>query len=196
MFDQFKNKFPLDDKHWDNYISCFHRISVPAKTILLHEGEISKKLFLIEKGCIRVWLNTDGKDITLQFFFENRTVASIESFVKRFPSPVNIETIEASVLWWIHKKDADRIIEEIKNIPELRDKFINAIFDRTFDYMKHFFSFIKDSPTERYLNLVKETPHIVKRIPQHYIASYLGISPVHLSRIKNKLAKRKHNSPI
>ncbi len=190
MFDQFKNRFPLDEEHWNQYINCFKRIQVPAKTILLKEGEISKKMFLIEKGCIRVWFNNNGKDITLQFFFENSTVSSIESFRKKFPSPVVIETIEPAVLWWIHKKDVDKIIAEISEIPALRDKFINALFERTFDYMKHFFSFIKDTPSQRYLNLLEEKPQIVKRIPQHYIASYLGISSVHLSRIKNKLARK------
>ncbi|MBB5637043.1 CRP-like cAMP-binding protein [Pedobacter cryoconitis] len=191
MFDQFKNKFPVNEQKWNDYISCFKRLEVPAKTTLLQEGEISKKLFLIEKGCIRVWFNNNGKDVTFQFFFENSTVASIESFRKEFPSPVSIETIEPSVLWWIHKKDIDRIIEEIKDVPLLRDKLINALFDRTFDYMKHFFSFIKNTPTERYLNLLQEKPQIVQRIPQHYIASYLGVSTVHLSRIKSKISKQK-----
>ena len=189
MFEQFRNIFPLDDDKWDAYTGCFKRIKVPAKTILLNEGEISKKLFLIERGCIRVWFNNNGKDITLQFFFEQNVVASVESFRKNIPSPVTIETIEPSVVWWIHKKDLDRIVEEIKEIPQLRDMFINAIFERTFDYMKHFLSSIKDTPQQRYLNLIKEMPQIIKRIPQHYIASYLGITTVHLSRIKIKLAK-------
>src|ERR1700712_4021524 len=109
MFDQFKHKFPLNEKQWCDYISCFKRIEVPAKTTLLREGEISKKLFLIEEGCVRVWFNNNGKDVTFQFFLENTTVASIESFLKKFPSPLIIETIEPSVLWWIHKKDVDRI---------------------------------------------------------------------------------------
>lgn len=192
MFEQFKNKFPLSQAHWNDYVSCFKRITVPAKTVLLKEGEVSKKLFLIEKGCVRAWFNNNGKDVTFQFFFENNTVASIESFRKNFKSQVVIETIEPTVLWWIHKKDAERIIAEISEIPALRDTFINVIFERTFDYMKHFFSFIKDTPSQRYLNLIEEKPQIVKRIPQHYIASYLGISSVHLSRIKNKLANKTH----
>lgn len=196
MFDQFKSRFPVDEERWQDYLSCFNRMEVPAKTILLQEGEISKKLYLIEKGCIRVWFNNNGKDITFQFFFENNTVSSIESFRKKFPSPVVIETIEPSVLWWIHKKDVDRIIAEISEIPTLRNKFIDALFERTFDYMKHFFSFIKDTPSERYLNLITEKSQIIRRIPQHYIASYLGVSTVHLSRIKNKLANKKPKNGI
>ncbi|WP_026729834.1 Crp/Fnr family transcriptional regulator [Flavobacterium denitrificans] len=191
MFNQFRNKFPFTDEKWNEYINCFNRIEVPAKTVLLEEGEISKKLFIIEKGCIRVWFNNNGKDLTSQFFFENQSVASIESFMKQFPSPVVVETIEPSVLWWISKKDVDKILEEIKEIPELRDRLINMLFQRTFDYMKHFFSFIKDSPTQRYLDLIKEKPQIVQRVPQHYIASYLGVSTVHLSRIKSKLVNKK-----
>ena len=191
MFEQFKHKFPIDDEKWNDYVRHFNRIEVPAKTILLHEGETSKKLFLVEKGCIRVWFNNNGKDITYQFFFENNVVASVESFRKNMPSPVTIETLEPSLVWWIHKKDLDEIIEEIKAIPELRDRFIDALFDRTANYMNHFFSSIKDTPQQRYLNLIEEKPQVIQRIPQHYIASYLGVSTVHLSRIKSKLAKEK-----
>ena len=191
MFDQFRNKFPLTDEKWMEYTNYFNRMEVPAKTILLEEGEISKKLFIIEKGCIRVWFNNNGKDLTTQFFFENQSVASIESFMKKFPSQAAVETIEPSVLWWISKNDLDKILEEIKEIPELRDRLIDVLFQRTFDYMKYFVSFIKDSPTQRYLNLIEERPQVLQRVPQHYIASYLGVSTVHLSRIKSKLLHSK-----
>ncbi len=191
MFDQFRNKFPLTDEKWLKYTSYFNRMEVPAKRILLEEGEISKKLFIIEKGCIRVWFNNNGKDLTTQFFFENQSVASIESFMKKFPSQAAVETIEPSVLWWISKSDLDKILEEIKEIPELRDRLIDMLFQRTFDYMKYFVSFIKDSPTQRYLNLIEERPQIIQRVPQHYIASYLGVTTVHLSRIKSKLVHKK-----
>ena len=189
MFEQFRNRYPVGDDKWADLISCFKLMKVPAKTVLLKEGEISKRMFLIETGCIRVWFNHNGKDITTQFFFENNMVGSIESFRKNIPSPVSIETIEPSVIWWISKKDLDRLIEEIKEVPVLRDQFINAIFDRTYDYMKLFLSSIKDTPQQRYLDLIQEKPQIIQRIPQHYIASYLGITTVHLSRIKSKLTK-------
>ncbi len=191
MFEQFKDKFPLDNNTWDTYVSYFKRLEVPARTVLLNEGETSKKLFIIEKGCIRVWFNNNGKDITTQFFFENNMVASIESFRKSTPSQVTIETIEPCFVWWIFKKDLDSILEAIKSTPRLRDLFINGIFERTFEYMKHFISFIKDTPQQRYLNLIKEKPQIILRVPQHYIASYLGVTTVHLSRLKSKLAKEK-----
>ena len=190
MFEKFRSRFPVSDERWDNYVSCFKRLEVPAREVLVREGEISKKLFVIEKGCARVWFNNNGKDVTFQFFFENNSVASIESFRKKIPSMVTVETVEPCVLWYIHKKDLDRILDETNEIKILRDKFIDIIFQRTFDYMKHFFSTIKDTPTQRYLDLIAEKPEIVLRVPQHYIASYLGISTVHLSRIKSKLAHK------
>lgn len=189
MFEQFRHKFQLNNDKWNEYVDCFNQIEVPAKTTLLQEGEVSKKMFFIEKGCVRVWFNNSGKDITCQFFFENETVGSIESFRKNMPSQAAIETVEYSVLWWIRKRDLDKIIREITAIAPLRDMFIEKIFERTFDYMKYFFSSIKDSPQQRYLDLIKERPEIIKRVPQHYIASYLGISPVHLSRIKRTIAR-------
>jgi len=66
---------------------------------------------------------------------------------------------------------------------------LDFIAGRQFHYMKQLISFIKDKPQDRYLNLLRDHPEIVQRVPQHYIASYLGITPVSLSRIRNKLLK-------
>lgn len=126
-----------------------------------------------------------------QFFSENSLFSSIESFRKNVPSLVGFETIESCILWRIHKKDVEKILQKVFVNEEMRAIFLDKIFERTFSYMKHFFSFIKDSPQQRYINLSKEHPEIIRRIPQHYIASYLGITTVHLSRIKSKILKEK-----
>src|SRR6476620_3892112 len=172
MFDKFKENFTQLKDKWDDYVSYYHRIEVPAGTILLKEGEISKKAFMIEKGCLRLWFNNNGKDITFQFFFENEVVSSGESFRKKIPSFFNIETIEPSVLHWIHKKDLDKIFSDINERPEMRNNMLNIAFERQFHYMRHFLSFIRDTPEQRYLNLLKEQPRIIQRVPQHYIATY------------------------
>ncbi len=185
----FRKQFPHLKKFWDKYSSLLNRLEVPSKTVLLKEGDVSKKAFWIEKGCIRAWFNNKGKDVTCQFFFENEGVSSIESFRKNIPSSYSIETIEPSVLYWIHKKDLDMIMKEMAEIPELRDHMLNTSFERQLNYMHHFMSFIKDTPRERYFNLLKEKPHIIKRVAQHYIASYLGITSVSLSRIRNSVKK-------
>ena len=75
-------------------------------------------------------------------------------------------------------------------VREIREKLLTVLSDRNIHYMKHCLSFVKDTPTQRYLNLINDNPHVIKRIPQHYIASYLGIRKVHLSRIKSSLLKK------
>lgn len=141
----------------------------------------------MEKGCLRVWFNNHGKDLTYRFVLESQYVSSAESYRKGNPSLFSIESIEPSILHWIHKRDLDRILGELQEIPAFRKEYMNAIFERQLDYMNKFLSFIRDNPTKRYQQLRKDRPEIIRRIPQHYIASYLGISPVHLSRIRNKL---------
>ncbi|MES2113165.1 MAG: Crp/Fnr family transcriptional regulator [Bacteroidota bacterium] len=187
MFDKFRASFPKLD--WDKYESYYHRVEVPAGTILLREGTISRKAFLIDKGCLRVWFNNNGKDVTFQFFFEGEIVSSGESFRKKIPSYFTIEAIEPSVLHWIHKKDLDKIFNDISEIPELRNNMIDIAFERQFHYMRHFLSFIRDTPMQRYLELLKEKPHIIQRVPHHYVATYLGITPVSLSRIRKRVGK-------
>ncbi len=189
MLEKFRENFPLSPEKWDDYVRRFTRIQVPARTVLLREGDISRRAYLIEKGCLRVWFNNKGEDMTFQFFFENNTVSSIESFKKKIPSLFSIETIEPCTLWWIDKTDLDKILDEVSEIPTVRNQILDALFARTIHYMEHFLSFIRDTPQERYVNLLTHRPHIVQRVPQHYIASYLGISSVHLSRIKAKLAR-------
>ena len=191
MFEHLQNRFSFPKETWGKYRKNFTRLEVPAKTILLKENEISQNAYFIEKGIVRACYNNDGKDVTFQFFMENTMFSSLESFRKGLPSMVSFETIEPCVLWQIDKKTADKILEEVYEDPKLRSEFMDSVFERVFNYMKHFFSFIKESPQERYLNLCKEKPNIIKRVPQHYIASYLGITTVHLSRIKSKILKEK-----
>lgn len=191
MFEHIKDRFPFPKEKWRKFISSFQRIEVPAKTLLLQEGEISCNAYYIEKGMARAWYNNDGKDVTFQFFLENTMFSSLESFKKGLPSMVSFETIEPCILYKISRSDVEAFLEEIYENPELRNLFMDALFERIFDYMKHFFSFIKDTPQQRYLNLVRQKPEIIKRVPQHYIASYLGITTVHLSRIKSKILKER-----
>jgi CRP-like cAMP-binding protein len=192
MFFQFKDKFPHLQEHWDAYIALHKRLEVPAKTILLSEGDISKRSFVIEKGCLRVWFNNNGKDTTFQFFFEGEGLASLESFRKNIPGMFTIETIEPCVIYTLDKRDYEKIMTDLSKQTDVLNEMINVLIERQLHYMKEFLSYIRDTPQQRYLNLLEQKPQLIQRVPQHYIASYLGISSVHLSRIKNKLLKEKH----
>ena len=161
----------------------FKEQEIPAKTILLHEGQISKTMFFIEKGCLRTWINNDGKEITTQFFFEGDGVSSIESFRTNQPSLYSIESLEPCILKTLSQKDFQIILE---SSPELRKKLEDHLFRRLFQSQQLLYSFLKNKPKKRYDELIKQHPLIIQRVPQHYIASYLGITPVSLSRIRNR----------
>jgi hypothetical protein len=79
---------------WEAYRHFFTGLDVLAKTILLREGEIARQAYYIQKGCLRLWFNDNGKDITFQFFFEGQGVSSMESFRTGRPSLFNLETLE------------------------------------------------------------------------------------------------------
>ncbi|RVT80083.1 Crp/Fnr family transcriptional regulator [Flavobacterium sufflavum] len=172
-----------DNIEWDKFRHLFKRQEIPAKTILLNEGEISKQAFYIEQGCLRVCFNNNGKDITFQFFFEGESVSSIESFRTNQPSLFTIESIEPCIIHSISKKDFETMIETSTSIKQQVEEHA---FQRLIFYQKLFLSRIKDNPEKRYLELLENNPKILLRVPQHYIASFLGITSVSLSRIRNR----------
>ena len=183
MFNELIDQIKSDKAKWGRSQDMFVEREIPSKTVLLREGEIANQFYFIKKGCLRLWLNKDGKDITVQFFFEGQGVASIDSLVSGQPSMFTIETIEPSLLITLSK---DHFEQLQRAYPELKEGFLEILYQRFRNYSLLFISRIKDSPRERYEDLIKNHPEIVKRIPQHYIASYLGITPISLSRIRNR----------
>lgn len=179
MFNGLINKL-RKDKEWDKYRNYFKEINVPARTLLLKEGETSKNIFFVKKGCLRSYIINEDRDVTCQFFFENRAVSS---FLGRKPSLFNLESVEPSSLITISIKDFNKLLQKL---PDLKDEFLQIVLQRMEDYYLLFLSRIKDTPQKRYHDLIKNSPKILERIPQHYIASYLGITPVSLSRIRNR----------
>ena len=157
-------------------------LSVPSKAILLEEGKIAEKLYLIRKGCLRLFFYNEGKDITFQFFFEGDFVASFDSLYKRTPSLFYLESIEPTELTAIRREDFYNLIN---NNLSFRQLYEEKLIDRFHAYQQLFLS-RKNTPQQRYEELLKEYPNIIQRVPQHYIASYLGITPVSLSRIRNR----------
>ena len=183
MFENLIKTIKKDNQRWIQFQSFLIERQIAAKTILLNEGEISTHAHIIKKGCLREWFNKDGKEITFQFFFEGQPVASIDSFLNNKPSLYTIESIEPSIIYSISKDQ----FEEINQLfPEFKERLQELMYQRFRNYANLFLSRIKDSPKERYEDLIQNHPHIIKRVPQHYIASYLGITPTSLSRIRNR----------
>ncbi|MBN1533778.1 MAG: Crp/Fnr family transcriptional regulator [Spirochaetes bacterium] len=161
---------------------------VPAGTALLRAGEVATRLYTVVEGCLRFYyIKENGAEITSQFFLEHGMVSSFESARTGLPSDSCIEAIEDSVIAWITMRHLSGIIARSAPVKEY---FERLIMTRLIYYMRHHASYIRDNPETRYRNLACEHPEIVARVPQQYIASYLGVTPVSLSRIKNRLKRK------
>lgn len=171
---------------WEQFQHLYEEINVPARTVLLEEGKVARYAYYIVEGGVRVWFNNKGKDTTFQFFFEGEGVSSIESFRTGEPSMYTIETLSSAKLLKLSKENFALIVD---STPGFRAEMEEILFQRLLHYSKLFVSQIRDTPQERYAALVTEKPHILQRVPLQYIASYLGITPVSLSRIRNKFHK-------
>lgn len=169
MFDKLQQLIPYEE------------MTAQRREVLLPAGAVADKVFLIQNGILRESFVEDGKDVTVQFFFEGQAVASIESFWEGKPSEVSIEAVEPAVLKVFKKADIQAYLEQH---PETAPMIAKFAYSRMINYYHLFLSRIKDSPEKRYQLLLEEHPEMVARIPQHYLASYLGITPVSLSRIR------------
>ena len=164
---------------------------IPSGTILLSEGDIATKLFFVISGCLRAYfIKENGIEITSQFFIEGQMVASFESAMTGTSSRLYIDAIEDSTVGFIKIKDLKKIMSESG---AGRDHFSRFLISRLIYYMNLHASFILDNPEKRYLKLIQENPELVSRLPQQYIASYLGITPVSLSRIRARIKKQINN---
>jgi CRP-like cAMP-binding protein len=178
---------PLDEVGVEKILNVVTIKEVSAGTVLVSEGDIATKLFLVLNGCLRSYfIKENGTEITSQFFIESQMVSSIESSMTGMPSRSNIDAIEDSILGIIQIKDLENMMKG--DIPA-KDHFIRILLSRLINYMNLHASFILDNPEKRYKKLLHDNPELVTRLPQQYIASYLGVTPVSLSRIRTRLKK-------
>lgn len=164
---------------------------IQSGSTLLSQGNIATKLFVIIEGCVRAfYIKENGVEVTSQFFIEGQMIASLESATTGAPSQLNIETIEDSVIGFIQWKIIEKTLHESSLA---RDSFGNFLMKRLIYYMNQQSSFILDNPEKRYMKFIEEQPELASRLPKQYIASYLGITPVSLSRIRSRLRNRLNN---
>jgi CRP-like cAMP-binding protein len=168
---------------WERYEHLFKRQEYSSKTILLREEDTARKMYFIEKGCIRLYFSDVDKDVTVQFFFEGKQVSSMESFQEDRPSKFSLETLEDTTCYVLSKDGYHQLITEL---PSFKIHFEEFFKQRMFHYLNLLLDHIRYSPEQRYRALLETNPEIIERIPQYYIASYLGITPVSYSRIRHR----------
>lgn len=160
---------------------------VPKKSFLLQAGEICDFEYFITKGCIKSYfLDQKGDETILTISTENWWVSDIASFYNRKPSKMYIETIEDCEVLKISSEAKEKLLVEV---PRLERVFRLMIQNHLISYQNRLFANISLSAEERYDIFLEKFPHLPQRVPQHLIASYLGISPEFLSRIRSRKAK-------
>ncbi len=156
-------------------------------TILLEEGKISNECFFILKGCIRSYCIIEGEEKTIEFYTEEQALTPT-SYGQKVASKHYLECMEDTIA---SVGSPEFEIEMYQKYPQLESvtRVIGEIVMSK--YQENFAEFKMASPEERYLNLLKTRPDLLQRVPQHQIASYLGIKPESLSRIRKRIMNQK-----
>ena len=157
---------------------------VPKKFKLAEEGKIARELYFINKGLIRLYYTKEGEEITGFLFRENLFASSYDSFLRQTPGIQTLETLEDADLLVITKHALDHLYTVLPKMHILARKVAEQRFIHAQQVLS---SYIMDSPEERYRKFAAENGDLLLRVPHHMIASYLGITPVSLSRIRKRV---------
>ena len=177
------NYIEINDEEWIYYSSKFRVKEIKKKEIILTEGTICRDVFFVVNGLLRVFfVDNNGEEKTFHFSLENTFSADYESFLKRIPSNYSIQALEDTTVVLMSFEMLHDGYKKLRNGEKLGRLLAEEYF---FIFNDKIQSIYTKTPIERYNNLNKKFPKILQRIPQHYIASYLNISSVHLSRLKN-----------
>jgi len=155
---------------------------------LLKEGQVAKNAYFVIKGCIRAYELIDGEEKTTAFFTEEQSAANFNSLANNTPSKYNLvcsEDTSVAVL------NAEKEQELYKKHPRFESFCRTGMEKMMGENQSKMAEFISQKPEQRYLKLQEERPGLIQRIPQYQIASFLGIKPETLSRIRKKIATDK-----
>ncbi|MEM8969679.1 MAG: Crp/Fnr family transcriptional regulator [Bacteroidota bacterium] len=155
-------------------------------TLLLKEGQIPTKCYMVVEGCVREYIIKDGEEKSTAFFMEGDTFTPHTHDSK--PSKHYWECVEDCVLTISNKSYEEEIRAAL---PRLDAVFQEIAIEKINRAKEEWSQFVTSSPEERYLNLLKTRPALLNRVPHHQIASYLGIKPESLSRIRKRLVNKK-----
>ena len=161
---------------------------VPKNYPLVELGSVASESYFINKGCLRFYYLTEaGNEITGFIFQENMFAGSHESFFSQVPSMQVLETLEESELLVMSYSDLHNLFETVPRM----NVFVRKLLEQRMSHaQKVVASLIMHKPEERYTSMLELYPQLVNRIPQQVLASYLGITPVSLSRIRKRITER------
>ena len=182
----------MNDEEVELYTSFLSKKSLRKKAHILMPGDICNHVSYINKGCMRRYIiDEHSKEIILNFSLEDYWIGDLESFVFQKPTDFYIQALEDCELLLLSRENFFRASKEIPNFKKFHDDKVQR---NHYSVLKRLSSAKSATPEEKYIDLMKKQPQIFQRIPLHYIASYLGIEPESLSRIRKRIVIHPHTS--
>jgi len=185
LIEHFKNYIPLNEEEKKLFEGRVTQRNIKRRQMILQEGFVCKHYSFVVKGCFRMYgVDAKGAEHNIQFAAENDWTADIGSFHTGKSSRLFIEAVEASIILQIEKQDLYFLY---RSIPKL-DRIFKVIVENKFvELQNHVLQNISSTAQERYLNFLEQYPQLAQRLPNTQIASYIGITPEFLSKIRSEL---------
>jgi CRP-like cAMP-binding protein len=178
-----ENYTSLSDEDWILISNAFEKIIIDKDELLLEEGKICRHLYFLESGLLRYFILKDGNDITKFFTEAPYTFTSQVSFTAELPSKENIQALEKSVIWQTTLKQANDLLA-LKSW----NTFIRKLIQEVQYFTEEILQDIQTETAEnRYQKMLINNPNLIEKVPLKHLASYLGIAPQSLSRIRKRI---------
>jgi CRP-like cAMP-binding protein len=185
-----KKHIDLDEDEWHFLSSKIKQKNFKKGEIISNIGDIHERIYFITSGLARAYLiDSEGKDFTWSIYFNdensdmvNLFIVDYDSFITQKPSSLEIEALEDSTTVYLTFEDLDELHKQSPKVL----LFSKMMADLAYAYLHHrVLDTQSKSAKERFEKFMKTTPHLLDKVPQYHIASLLGITPIHLSRLKN-----------
>lgn len=177
----------ITGKEIDVLKSKFKKKTLKVSEVLHSKGTVCNFEAFVQKGMLRSYYTVEnGTERIIQFFEEGQWVGDFDSFLSSSPSKFTIQALENCELIIFSKETINLLSNQISNWSILREFFYKKIFIQK---DKHTESLLTSTPEQWYTNLLKNRPQLLNRVPQYFIAQYIGIQPESLSRIRKRIAK-------
>lgn len=178
---------PLSDEEREIIASSIPIKSFEKGSILLREGQISRESYFNIEGIVRKYHIVDGEEHTTEFYREDQAINSLLSYNLKIPAKHYLECVEHCRLAVLTYDKEQELFKKVNGFESLCRVSIEEELGAQQEKLA---KFMTSSPEERYVNLMKQQPSLLQRVPQYYLASYLGVKPESLSRIRKRLSQK------
>ncbi len=185
LVEMMSNFIDLNNAEKQGILEAFPIKTFTKESFLLKEGQIAKDAFVVIKGCIRKYYLHEGEEITSEFYTEFQSAANIDSMVNQKPSKYYLTCSEDTTVAIMNSEKENALYKKFPRFAEVCRVEMEKMLGTN---QEELLVFKNSSPKERYLNLLEERPDLINRVPQYQLASYLGIKPETLSRIRKRIS--------